>query len=200
MPNRTTEVYKFPGVGRRRVEGSFTGGEISSDGGVLLLREVDRRLKLTELLDKVLPDPRDPKLIEHSQLSLLRQRIYAIALGYEDLNDHAQLRVDTALQTAVERAEPLGSPSTLCRLENRFDRRAAVAFHEQLLEQFIASFDAAPEELILDFDATDDTVHGEQEGRFFNGYYDGYWFLPLYVFCGHQLLEPIRKIDVHKDM
>jgi hypothetical protein len=109
-------------------------------------------------------------------------------LGYEDLNDHHSLRHDLALQTAVERDTPLASASTLCRWENQADRSAAMRLHEVLVEQFIASYRRAPKRLILDFDATDDAVHGQQDGRFFHGYYDHYCFLPLYVFCGKQLL------------
>ena len=112
---------------------------------------------------------------------LVRQRLYAIALGYEDLNDHDGLRQDVALQTAVERDQWLASASTLCRFENRADRETAWRLHEVLLDQFIASFKRAPKKLILDFDATDDPVHGEQDGRFFHGYYRHYCFLPLYV-------------------
>ena len=138
--------------------------------------------------DRALPDARDPGLITHSQLSLLRQRVYGLALGYEDLNDHERLRTDVVIQTAVERDAALGSQSTLCRLEQRSSREAAVAIHRVLIERFIASFESPPEELVLDFDATDDPVHGRQEGRFFHGYYDGYCSLPLYVFCGDQLL------------
>ncbi len=136
--------------------------------------------------------------VRHRQLTLLRQRVYALCQGYEDLNDHDPLRGDLALQTATGQDQALGSSPTLCRLENRMDRQAAVAIHQVLVEQFIASFAEPPEELILDFDATDDRVHGLQEGRFFHGYYDAYCFLPLYVFCGDQLrvsyLRP-SKID-----
>ncbi len=127
------------------------------------------------------PDPRDPRHVAHSQRSLLRQRIYGISLGYEDLNDHQRLRIDPALQSSIEREAVLGSQSTLCRPENRIDRRVAVAIHKLRLEQFIASHDEPPDELILDFDVTDDPVHGTQEGRFFHGHYDHYCFLPLYV-------------------
>jgi len=188
MTNCTQAVFEFPALKRRKVQAEFTGGDITSDGGVLLLREIDRQLGLLKSIDAVIPDPRDPRYIEHSQLSLLRQRIYGICLGYEDLNDHQTLRNDPAIQTSVDRDEQLGSQSTLCRLENRIDRQVAVDVHKVLLETFIASFDSPPEELILDFDATDDPVHGHQEGRFFHGYYDHYCFLPLYVFCGDQLL------------
>ncbi len=154
----------------------------------MLLREADRRLGLTKALDGVLLDPRDPLLITHPQVELLRQRIYGLAAGYEDLNDHDSLRHDLVWQTAVERDEPLASSPTLCRLEARVDREAAVGFHRVFIEQFIASFKEAPKELILDFDATDDRVHGNQEGRYFHGYYGDWCFLPLYVFCGEQLL------------
>jgi hypothetical protein len=137
---------------------------------------------------EVFKDRRDPAQITHSLGDLLRQRIYGLALGYEDLNDHDTLRHDLAWQTAVEREEPLASSPTLCRLEGQADRATAVAIHGVLVEQFIASFKKAPKELVLDFDATDDRVHGAQEGRFFHGYYGHYCFLPLYVFCGEQLL------------
>ncbi len=188
MTKCTQAAFDFPPVKRRRVEAEFSGGDVTSDGGVMLLRQADRRTGLMKAIDTVIPDPRDPELITHSQLSLLRQRVYGLALGYEDLNDHENLRTDPAIQTAVDRDTHLGSQSTLCRLEQRSNRAAAVAMHRVLVEQFIASFDAPPEELILDFDATDDPVHGRQEGRFFHGYYDQYCFLPLYVFCGDQLL------------
>jgi hypothetical protein len=197
MPDCTQPEFAFPSFDRRKIEASFTGGDVSSDGGIMLLRAADRRLGLVAALDAVLPDPRDPLQVTHAQVDLLRQRIYGLALGYEDLNDHDTLRHDLAWQTAVERAEPLASSPTLCRLEQRADRKAAWAFHQVLIEQFIASFAEAPTELILDFDATDDRVHGHQEGRFFHGYYGEYCFLPLYVFCGEQLLvsylRPSRK-------
>src|SRR5215210_357724 len=188
MPECNDELFHFPSFDRRKIEAGFSGGEVSSDGGVMLLREVDRRLGLTGALDAALPDPRDPDLITHAQIDLLRQRIYGLALGYEDLNDHDTLRHDLAWQSAVERDQPLGSSPTLCRLEARASRRSAVAMHAVLLEKFIASFAAAPAELVLDFDATDDRIHGLQEGRFFHGYYGDWCFLPLYVFCGEQLL------------
>ena len=188
MTNCTQELFHFPSFDRRKIEASFTGGDVSSDGGVLLLRQADRRLGLLAALDEVLPDARHPLFIVHRQVDLLRQRVYGLALGYEDLNDHATLRRDPAWQTALERDEELASSPTLCRLENRVTRRAAFAFHRVLVEQFIASFASAPRELILDFDATDDRVHGNQEGRAFHGYYGDWCFLPLYVFCGEQLL------------
>jgi len=182
------ELFHFPAVKRRALRASFSGGDVTSDGGLPLLRQLDRQLGLTKALAQVLPDPRAPALIEHSHLALLRQRLYGLCHGYEDLNDHDTLRHDPAWQTAVEQIKPLASSPTLCRLENRADRAAAWAMHGILVDQFIASFDAAPAELILDFDATDDRVHGKQEGAHFHGYYGDCCFLPLYVFCGEQLL------------
>jgi hypothetical protein len=188
MPHCTQPELTFPSFDRRKIEANFAGGDVSSDGGLLLLREADRRLGLVAALDAVLHDPRDPLHVVHPQVTLLRQRIYGLAAGYEDLNDHDTLRRDLVFQTAVGRDTELASSPTLCRLEQRVDRKAAVAFHEVLIEKFIASFAEPPTELILDFDATDDRVHGNQEGRFFHGYYGNWCFLPLYVFCGEQLL------------
>ena len=180
--------FEFPRVNRRIVEARFDGGDITSDGGVLLLRQADRLTGLSDSIARALSDPRRQASCDHDVPGLVRQRLYAIALGYEDLNDHDGLRQDVALQTAVERDQWLASASTLCRFENRADRETAWRLHEVLLDQFIASFKRAPKKLILDFDATDAPVHGEQDGRFFHGYYRRYCFLPLYVFCGHQLL------------
>lgn len=188
MTECTQSKLEFPPLNRRKIEAEFSGGAITSDGGVLLLRDIDKKLGLLRAVDDVIPDPRDPRYIIHSQVSLLRQRVYGLCQGYEDLNDHTQLRNDPAIQTAVNRNDELGSASTLCRLENRSSRQVAVKIHEILADQFVASFDQAPKELILDFDATDDRVHGDQAQRFFHGYYDHYCFLPLYVFCGDQLL------------
>jgi hypothetical protein len=182
------ELFSFPPLKKRVVQAAFDGGDVSSDGGLALLRQVDRKLGLTKALAKVLPDPRDPNRTEHSLLSLVRQRIFGLALGYEDLNDHDTLRHDLCWQSAVEQINPLASSPTLCRFENRADKKAMWLAHEILLDQFVASFAQAPTELILDFDATDDRVHGQQEKRFFHGYYGDYCFLPLYVFCGEQLL------------
>lgn len=182
------ELFQFPAVKKRALVASFTGGDVSSDGGITLLRQTDRRIGLTAALAKVLPDPRAPERVEHPLLALVRQRIYGLAAGYEDLNDHDTLRHDLAWQSAVERDRALASSPTLCRLENRADRQVAWAVHEVILSQFIASFAAPPTELILDFDATDDRVHGRQAGGCFHGYYGDYCFLPLYVFCGEQLL------------
>jgi hypothetical protein len=170
------------------VEASFSGGDVSSDGGLLLIRQADRRLKLTATLAKRLPDLRQPTKVIHPMVTLLRQRIYGLCQGYEDLNDHDLLRTDVALQTAVEQDNELASASTLCRWENEASRQAAWIVHQWWLQQFIASHATAPTELVLDLDATDDPLHGQQEGAFFHGYYAQYCFLPLYVFCGEQLL------------
>lgn len=188
MPDCTSKQLGFESFGRRRVEASFGGGDVSSDGGLLLLRKLDRRLRLIDAVAGVLADPRDPQRVEHTLADMLRQRVFGLVHGYEDLNDHATLRNDVLMQTACERDRALASAPTLCRLENRASRAAAWAIHEVMVEKFIASFKAPPEELVLDFDATDDPVHGNQERRFFHGYYDHYCYLPLYVFCGEQLL------------
>jgi Transposase DDE domain group 1 len=200
MPDCNDELFHFPSFDRRKIEASFPGGDVSSDGGVVLLREADRRLGLSQALDAALPDPRDPDLITHAQIDLLRQRIYGLAAGYEDLNDHDTLRHDLAWQSAVERDEPLGSSPTLCRLEARASRRSAVAMHVVLLEKFIASFAAAPAELVLAFDATDEEEGnsggwqtGEpstagRKGAFFTATMAPGAFCRSTFFCGEQLL------------
>jgi Transposase DDE domain group 1 len=201
MTNCNTNGLVFTPQGRRAVLADFDGGAITSDAGAILLREVDRRLRLTERIDRLMSDPRDPLRIVHTQLTLLRQRIYGIGLGYEDGNDHQTLRDDPVMQLisrprtplgtadrAIDPDRPLASPPTLCRLENRVNRQTNFAIARELVETFIDSFKQPPKELVLDFDATDDPVHGNQVGRFFHGYYDHYCFLPLYVFCGSQLL------------
>jgi hypothetical protein len=186
----------FPSVKRRKVEADFSGGDITSNGGIPLLAQVDQAMGLTRAVARALDDPRRRASCEHSLADLLRQRIYALALGYEDLNDHTELRHDLALQTATARVETLASPATLCRLEQRADRESAVALHEILFQQFVDAHDRPPRRLILDFDATDTPLHGDQEGRFFHGYYDHYCFLPLYVFCGrHLLVSYLRRSD-----
>ncbi len=161
---------------------------MTSDGGVMLLSAVDRKLGLIEAASRCIADPRNPLLITHGVRDMLRQRVYGLALGWEDLNDHAALRQDVAVQTAVGVDREVASAPTLCRLEKWADRATAVRLHRLLIEQFVASFKTAPEELVLDFDATDNPLHGQQEQRFFHGYYDSYCYLPLYVFCGQQLL------------
>ena len=188
MTDCIQEPLPFPRCKGRQVEARFSGGDITSNGGVLLLRQADRAVGLTERVAKALTDPRRQASCVHDALSIVRQRVYGLALGYEDLNDHDELRRDLALQTAVDRDRALASASTLCRFEQRAGRAEAVRLHEVLVEQFIASYKRPPKRLVLDFDATDDRVHGQQVGRFYHGYYDHYCFLPLYVFCGDRLL------------
>jgi len=182
------KTIEFSRQGKRVVEGRFDGGSMSSDAGVMLLAETDRKIGLTQAAARHINDPRNPLLITHAVRDMLRQRVYGLALGWEDLNDHAALRQDIAMQTAVGVDREVASAPTLCRLENWSDRQAAWGLHEVLVEQFIASFKNAPDELILDFDATDNPLYGQQESRFFHGYYDSYCYLALYVFCGQQLL------------
>ena len=186
-------MIDFGRLGRRVVEGRFDGGSMTSDGGVMLLSAVDRKLGLTEAASRCVADPRNPLLIKHAVRDMLRQRVYGLALGWEDLNDHTALRLDVAMQTAVGVDREVASAPTLCRLESWADRATAVRLHELLVDQFIGSFKTAPAELVLDFDATDNPLHGQQEGRFFHGCLlakdsDCYCYLPLYVFCGQQLL------------
>ena len=218
----TAQRYLFQGPGRREVVASFEGGRITSDGGALLLRETDRKLGLLECFAQCFDDHREPEWVEHSVEDLLRQRIFALALGYEDLNDHDELRRDALLATCVGKADPTGQSrsrardrgcalagkSTLNRLEwglgeqaasDRY-RRIAVdtaAVERFFVEIFLDSYAEPPEEIILDFDATDDPLHGHQEGRFFHGYYDHYCYLPLYVFCGkHLLCAQLRRSNI----
>jgi hypothetical protein len=195
MPNCTEEIQvdkaqkiEFGYLGRRVIEGRFDGGSMTSDGGVMLLGATDRKLGLIQAAARCIADPRNPLLIKHDVAHMVRQRVYGLALGWEDLNDHSALRNDVAMQTAVGAEREVASAPTLCRLEKWADRATAWRLHQVLVEQFIASFKSAPEELVLDFDATDNPLHGQQEGRFFHGYYDSYCYLPLYVFCGQQLL------------
>lgn len=205
MTKCITERIDFTAHGRRQIVADFLGGRLTTDGGALLLREVDRQIGLIDAINDCIPDPRDPRYTIHDQRSMLAQRICSLALGYEDLNDQQTMRVDPALQLVAgcspDADDPMASPSTLCRLENRITRQALVRLSAVLVEQFLDSHDTPPDEITLDFDATDDRVHGSQEQRFFHGYYKSYCFLPLYVFCGDQLLcaylRP-SKIDAAK--
>ena len=178
---------------RRGVEYDFEGGTLTSDSGLLLLREIDQRLNLTTQIDQAIPDPRDPRYIVHSQRDMLVARIYGIAAGYEDGNDHQDLRNDVAFQVAADKTPDtedaaLASPSTLSRLENRVAAKTIFELHNIFVQTFLNSYQEPPKEIILDIDATDDRVHGNQENKAFNGFYNGYCFLPLYVFCGDHLL------------
>ena len=196
MTECTRQPLLFASIDRRQIVADFGGGDLTSDGGLPLLREVDRKIGLMDAINAAIYDPRCPWLIEHDQRTLLAQRILAIAAGYEDLNDHQTLREDTLFQALTDRplkagqkeGDPLSSPPTLCRLENRIRRGDLVRMANVLVDRFVARHRTPPDRLILDFDATDDAVHGNQEGRFFHGYYDHYCFLPLYVTCGQQLL------------
>ena len=178
----------FSSLKSKKIVANFKGGAITSDAGSLLIREVDKKLNLTKSISKLIPDDRDPIKIQHTIKDMLRQRIYALALGYEDFNDHNQLRKDLALKIAVEKEDELASPSTLCRFENKFKRKLAVDIHIEMLDQFVKSFKKVPEKLILDFDATDLPIHGKQENRHYHGYYKHDCFLPLHVFCEEKLL------------
>jgi len=195
MTNCTTEILQFPPLKRRKIEAEFSGGSITSDAGGIFLREADCGLNLLEPISKSFIDERDQSKIDHTILEMLRQRVYAIALGWEDLNDHNSLRHDLAFQTFVGKDSELASSPTLCRFENRANRKIAVDIQKQMVEIFIASFKESPKELILDFDATEDLIHGEQAGRFFYGYYGNYCFLPLYVFCDKKLLVSYLRLS-----
>jgi hypothetical protein len=192
MTDCTTEPLLFASLKRQNIQADFRGGRLTSDGGALLLREADRSLGLIDALNACIFDPRNPFFIAPSQRTLLAQRLFGIALGDEDLNDHQSLREDPLFQVLSERGVradlPRASPPTLCRLENRVDRQALAQIAEVFVETFLRAQTTTPEEPILDFDPTNDPVHGNQERRFFHGDYDPYCFLPLYVFCGSQLL------------
>jgi hypothetical protein len=201
------QCFQFQGLGSRRVEVDFSGGHLSSDGGALLLREVDHSQRLCEQLAKCFTDYRDQDLIEHTLPVLLRQRILGLALGYEDLNDHERLRLDPLLAAvcgredvlglerhqAQDKGKPLAGKSTLNRLElgaQATDGRSKkIQAHAEKIEAFllqrgVAAIPRKSQVIVLDFDATDDPLHGHQEGRFYHGYYDAYCYLPLYCFCG----------------
>jgi hypothetical protein len=195
----------FSSLGPKTVVADFMGGRLSSDAGAILLREIGEQTGLFDAISEVIPDPRHPVFIVHEQRRMIAQRVIALALGYEDLNDHQTLRNDPALQLAAglvpDEELTLASPPTLCRLENRIQRKTLIQIAGVLVDQFIASHLQPPEHLTLDFDATDDPIHGNQEDRFFHGYYDNYCYLPLYVFCGNELLAAYlrpSKIDAAK--
>lgn len=193
MPNCTVESIELGKVGRRVVEASFSGGAISSDAGVMLLRRADERIGLTRAVAAVFADGRRAGSVTHGIHTLLAQRIYGLCCGWEDVTDHNTLRHDLALQTAVGQDQALGSGPTLCRLESAATPAHAAALHGVLLDQFIASRTEAPDELILDIDATHVPLHGAQELTHFHAYYDTYCYLPLYVFCGQDLLACVLR-------
>lgn len=193
MPKCTADQMEFGRLGRRRVEANFEGGTLSSDGGVMLLRQVDRKIGLSAAVAAALHDSRDPDLIEHTLRDLVAQRLYGLCCGYEDLNDHIALRNDPLMQTAVGTGQALGSTSTLCRMEQGASRADVVALNRVLVEQFIAAQATPPEELVLDIDASDIRLHGDQERAQFHAYYDHYCYLPLYVFAGKSLLACVLR-------
>jgi len=215
-------TLEFQPLSARQVTARFDGGTISSDGGGLLLREVEAKTSLLADLARCFDDFRDPELIEHSVEELVKQRVFALALGYEDLNDHDQLRTDPLLSVLVgkpdvtgdkrrdprDRGKPLAGKSTLNRLELtpvRADTKSRykkiVARHRDIDAWFVEAFlrlnPQPPAEIVLDLDATDDPLHGHQAGGFFHGYYKNYCYLPLYIFCGEQLLlAKLRPADM----
>jgi len=212
----------FPMVGPRQVLADFDGGDISSDGGALLLRETERFTGVIRQFAACFTDHRNSDLTEHTVEELIAQRVYALALGYEDLNDHDDLRVDPLLATVVGKADPTGKTrrrprdrgkalagkSTLNRLEltpigaDKGSRYKKVVCRTRDVERlfvslFLQAHSRPPERIVLDLDATDDPIHGHQLGRFFHGYYKGYCYLPLYIFCGdHLLCARLRPSDI----
>ncbi|HWC17805.1 MAG TPA: IS1380 family transposase [Terriglobales bacterium] len=194
---------------KREVVGEFSGGTMTSDAGALLLREADLRMNLLPRFSQCFLDGRNPALIEHSVEQMLAQRVYALALGYEDLNDHEQLRNDALLRMLAGKAEPdkeaLAGKSTLNRMElgdgqpHRYKKITfwRDAIDDLLVEVFLEAHAETPEQIVLDIDTTDFAIHGEQEGRFYHGYYDHYCYLPLYVFAGeHVLCARLRPSNI----
>ena len=207
------DSFDFASLGSRKVTAAFDGGSITSNAGALLLRETDHAIALTRQAAACFTDGRRQDRIEHSIETLLAQRIHGIALGYEDLNDHEELRHDPVLGLVSGKAEArrsdcavLAGKSTLNRLEHapRTDedryRKLSVdgdAMKRLFVSLFLKAHAAPPKRIILDLDATDDPIHGDQEGRFFHGYYDCYCYLPLYIFCGrHLLAAKLRRASV----
>src|SRR3954452_16750064 len=212
----------FPMVGSREVLADFNGGDISSDGGALLLRETERLTGIVRQFAACFTDHRNPDLTEHTVEELIAQRVYALALGYEDLNDHDDLRRDPLLATVVGKPDPTGKArqrkrdrgkalagkSTLNRLEltpvgadaDRGYKKIPCRTHDVerlFVTLFLQAHSHPPERIVLDRDATDDPIHGHQLGRFFHGYYKGYCYLPLYIFCGdHLLCARLRPADI----
>lgn len=217
------QELQFQPVGRRAVVADFDAGRVSSDGGALLLGELDRRTGIVDRFAGCFTDHRDPKLVEHPLEDLLRQRVLGLCLGYEDLNDHDTLRGDALLATAVGKRDPTGQSrrreedrgkalagkSTLNRLEltpvyasaeSRYKKVVAdgAAIERFFVDEFIDSKRGEnPERLVLDIDPSDVELHGAQEGRFYHGYYGHYCYLPLYIFCGeHLLMAKVREADI----
>lgn len=212
MTQCTQSSFEFEAHFRRAVVASFDGGALTSDAGALLLRQVDRKMGFLRRLAGCFTDFRSPWLTQHGVEQMLAQRVYGLALGYEDLNDHDQLRRDPLMGVLAGKREPdqpLASKSTLCRLErtpakgaerDRYKkvRYDAEAIDQLLLDVFMDAHPEAPGQVVLDLDATDTPLHGRQEGRFFHGFYDEYCYLPLYIFCGDQLLA-VRLRQANQD-
>jgi Transposase DDE domain group 1 len=199
----SADLFSFAAVAGRRVLAGFDGGAMTSDAGALLLGAADRAIGLIERFARCFSDARMPDLVEHTVPTLVGQRVFGIALGYEDVNDHDELRHDPALAVLAGKLEArrsdcaaLAGKSTLNRLElsreepSRYHKIGydAAAIEGLFVDLFLDAHAAPPTQIILDLDATDDPLHGRQEGRFFHGYYDNYCYLPLYIFCGRHLL------------
>ena len=207
-----SDLFGFAPVEGRRVEASFVGGTITSDAGGLPLGSTDRAIGLIDRFAQRFKDRRDPGLIEHQVRTLVGQRVFGLALGYEDLNDHDHLRHDPLLAVLLGKLEakrsdcaPIAGKSTLNRLE--LSRLEPTGYHRishdgtaiknLLVDLFVEAHRRAPRQIVLDLDATDDPLHGQQEGRFFHGYYDSYCYLPLYVTCGrHLLAAKLRRSNI----
>jgi hypothetical protein len=208
----SAEQLQFSCVERRRVVAAFDGGEVTSDAGALLLKRTDEAIGLLDRLAGCFIDRRSQRDVEHSVRTLVAQRVLGIAAGYEDLNDHDALRADPLWGAVIgkfeakrERCKALAGKSTLNRLElsrtepTRYHKigHDPVAIEGLFVDLFIEAHQQAPREIVLDLDATDDPLHGSQEDRFFHGYYDGYCYLPLYVFCGrHLLVAKLRRSNI----
>jgi hypothetical protein len=202
MTECNQSAFSFEAHFSRRVVAEFDGVEMTTDGGALLLRAADRKIGLLKRVARCFTDARDPERVEHGLSEMLAQRIYGLALGYEDLNDHEELRRDPLLAVVAgkrELKEPLAGKSTLNRLEltpagspvqERYHKisYSAEALDQLLVDLFLEAHPKPPAEIVLDLDATDTPLHGEQEARFFHGYYGHYCYLPLYIFCGDHLL------------
>lgn len=189
--NSIAQDIEFGSIKSKKVIVNFKGGLITSDAGLLLLRQVEQKTGLLKKLSSCIIDTRHKSYTRHTIENQLKQRVFAIACGYEDVNDHNELCKDSMFKIAINKRSMdtnLASSPTICRMENSIRREELVEMSKVIVENFIETFKRPPKELILDFDATDTTLHGNQEGRFFHGYYDSYCYLPLNVWCGTQLL------------
>src|ERR671910_3681406 len=213
MPTQCSrDLFGYEVVEGRQVVAAFDGGAVTSDAGGLLLGAADRAIGLVTKFAACFDDGRVQTQVEHSVAAMVAQRVFGIALGYEDLIDHDQLRHDPVLATLAGKLEakrqncaPLAGKSTLNRLEHapfgpsRYHKigHDGAAIERLFVDLFLAAHRTPPKEIILDIDATDDPLHGHQEGRFFHGYYDCYCYLPLYVFCGrHLLAAKLRRSNI----